>query len=111
MADPFRSKAKQTFYASGVGTTTGVTVTEAATAGVSKVITHFSASGDAAALVTLSWTYNGTAKTWKLRFTAAFQLVLVFPPGEFQADQNTAITLVISASTANCEAQFGGYTV
>lgn len=110
--DPFRSKAKGVFYASAADTDGGgVTATEAATAGVGKAVTHLSASGDLAALVTLSWTYLGTARTLKLRFSAAFTLALSFAPGEIQADANTAITLVVSAGTANTEAQFGGYTL
>ncbi len=94
--DPFRSKAKSKFYASAADTDGGgVTATEAATAATGKVVTHLSASGDAAALVTLSWTSGAAGKTWKMRFAAAFTLALTFPPGEIEADVNTAITLAV----------------
>lgn len=107
--DPFRSKAVSTFYVSATGTT-AATATVAATSNRAPSVEYLAASGDAAALVTVTWTAGGTSTTWKKRFSAAFTLTEVFPPGMITADKNTAITAVVSAGTSNCEVQIGGTT-
>jgi hypothetical protein len=94
----------------GVGTTAGVTVTRA-DPGDDKalVCTSIQCSGDAAALVTI----ESPAATilYRKRFAAAFTLSETFPPGVMQGPESEALLVKISASTANCEANFQGYTV
>lgn len=100
-------KIEAPFSGSNVGTTTGVTVTQAAPADLTDkyVVYAIQCSGDAAAVVTV----ESPAATilYRKRFAAAFVLGEVFSAGLFGAE-GQAILVKISASTANCEANFQG---
>jgi len=85
----------------------GVTATKAAVTGKANYVTDISASGDAAALVTV---VDGTTVIWRQRLSAAFAFAYVFET-PLQATKAAAVTLVVSAATTNSEANFGGFTI
>lgn len=94
------------FSATGVGTTAGVTVSQAGVASRIHVGTQISGSGDAAALITVE--SPAATVLWRKRFAAAFSFSEdVHCRGAVAA----VLNLKISASTANCEANLSGYTV
>jgi hypothetical protein len=105
----FDDKAREYWTSTGVGTTTGVTVTKAAVAGESQVVTSLDASGDAACIVTIE--SPASTVLWRKRFAAAFTTTANFQPGSLKGAFGEAILIKISASTANCEANISGITV
>lgn len=108
MGDQFRDKASSVWNQGTVGTTAGATLTINAIAGDSLVLEGIQGSSDVAGLVTVTYTKSGTSTTWKKRFSAAYTFSEAFPPGCIIGDLNTAITVAISASTANCEVNAQG---
>ena len=95
------------FRGTGVGTDSGVTVTEAATTGRTKYVTGVQCSGDAAAIVTIE-SPAATVK-WRKRFAGAFNFSERFDT-PIEGTAGEAILAKISASTSNCEANMQGYT-
>lgn len=91
----------------GVGTSSGVTVTHTRTTGATRCFaTAIQCSGDAAALVTIE-SPVGTV-IYRKRFAAAFNMSEAFPSPKHGADLSD-IAVKISASTSNCEANIDGY--
>ena len=111
MADSFFGKIRTRFSATGVGTNSGVTVTQAAPSDTARHYTcsGIQVSGDAAALVTIE--SPASTVLWRKRFSAAFTASEAFPPGQINGAQGAAILVKISASTSNCEANIQGFTV
>lgn len=92
----------------GVGTSSGVSVTHAAATGKQHQVTGIQASGDAAAVVTVE-SPSGT-KLYSKRFAAAFTLSEQFLT-PLAAARDSDVLVKVSASTSNCEANCQGYTV
>lgn len=109
MAQRTRGEGYTKVTNAGVGTNAGVTVTWTAGASQKGVVTHVSGSGDAAALVTLE-VPTGTVK-WRKRFAGAFVLSESFAFGEYEGASAGTVSLKISASTTNCEANLAGVEV
>ncbi len=109
MSDPHRRKAEAFWTVTGVGTNAGVSVTKAAVVGKKHVVTHISGSGDAAAMITIESPANTIL--WRQRASAAAGFSFVFPPGELECPDNTAVLVKVSASTTNSEANIAGYTI
>jgi hypothetical protein len=107
--DPLLQLIVDRWGESGVGTNAGVTLTHAATETYSHIVTGVQVSGDLAALVTLQ-SPSGTT-LWRMRYAAAFDRSYTFPLGVIQGAFSKAVLLVVSASTANCEANMQGFTV
>lgn len=105
----WEDKVRRRFSGTGVGTTAGVTVTEAAPTSGRHSVTGIQCSGDAAAVVTI----ESPASTilYRKRFAAAFNMSEQFPIGAMVGASAGAILVKISASTANCEANIQGVTV
>lgn len=93
----------------GVGTNAGVTVTIDPSATYKIAVTHISGSGDAAALVTLE-TPTGTV-VWRKRFAAAFNFSESFAYGVYEGAWDATVSVKISASTTNCEANIAGVQI
>ena len=103
-------KVQARWNATGVGTNSGVTVTQAAGGqGTRHSVGHIACSGDTAALVTIE--SPASTVLWKKRFAAAFNHSETFDPGLYEAGDNAAVLVKISASTSNCEANIAGYTI
>lgn len=85
----------------------GVTATKTAEARHTHVLTHFTFSGDAAALITI----ESPASTilWQRRASAAFSDSAPFPTG-IRGALGSALVLKISAATTNSEVSGVGYT-
>jgi len=111
MSDNYLNKVKGRWLASGAAAASGgTTVTKAAVAAGQHSISHASASGDAAALVTIE--SPTSTVIWRKRFAGAFTMSESFDPGQVEApDENTAMSIKVSASTANVEANIAGYTI
>lgn len=110
MAHRTRGEGYKKINNAAVGTNSGVTATIAAGTSASKnVVTHISGSGDAAAIVTLE-VPTGTVK-WRKRFAAAFTFSENFAFGEYEGVDGDAVSVKISASTSNCEANIAGVLV
>lgn len=110
MADTYWNKVKARTSGSGVGTSTGVTVTLAAVAADIYFCTGIQASGDAAAVVTIE--SPASTVLWRKRFAGAFTMNETFPPGFLQSSaKNQAMLVKISASTSNCEANIQAATI
>lgn len=92
----------------GVGTSSGVTVTHALAAGKKHVVTGIQCSGDAAAIVTVE-SPSGT-KLFSKRFAAAFNFSERFDT-PLLAARDAAVLVKVSASSSNSEANIQGYTV
>lgn len=97
------------WQATGVGTSSGVTVTKAA---ASTPKTHFcqgiQCSGDAAAVVTVE-SPSGT-ELYRKRFSAAFNFSERFDM-PLKGVAGAALLVKVSASSSNSEANAQGYTV
>jgi hypothetical protein len=91
----------------GVGTNAGVTVAHPAAQGKQHWVTQIDFSGDAAALVTVE-SPAGTV-LWRKRFAAAFASGEKFTT-PIQGADSQLVQVKISGSTANCEANIGGFT-
>jgi hypothetical protein len=104
------SNIEAQFQGTGVGTTAGVTVTQAAPTDVTDkyVLYGIQCSGDAAALVTVE--SPASTVLYRKRFAAAFNMSESFPAGLYGAE-GAAILTKISASTANCEASQQGVRI
>lgn len=103
MSDYYFGKVRARNSATGVGTNSGVTVTQAAPTGNRRLVcTGIQASGDAAALVTIE-SPSGTI-LYKKRFAAAFTLSESFAPGTIAGAAGAALLVKVSASTSNSEA-------
>jgi len=110
MGDYFLGKIKSRFGSTGVGTSTGVTVTVTApAAGKHLVCSGIQCSGDAAALVTIE--SPAATVLWRKRFAAAFNMSETFAPGTISGADASALLVKISASTSNSEANIQGFTV
>lgn len=111
MGDHFFGKVRSRFNATGVGTNSGVTVTQSAPSDTARhyTCTGIQVSGDAAALVTIE--SPASTVLWRKRFSAAFTASEAFPPGVIIGPQGAAILVKISASTSNCEANIQGFVV
>jgi hypothetical protein len=66
-------------------------------------------SGDAAALVTIQ-SPSGTT-IWRKRYAAAFSMSETFMPGQIKGATSEAMLVVVSAGTANSEANIQAYKV
>lgn len=97
------------FSGTGVGTNAGVTVTQAAVAGRTPLVTGIQCSGDAAALVTV----ESPASTilYKKRMTGTGWTLSEGFPSPLVGTAGAAVLVKISASTSNSEANIQGYTV
>lgn len=104
-------RADNTGYGSwsgtGVGTSSGVTVTHTGTVGRLSLVTGVQASGDAAAVVTVE-SPSGTV-LYQKRFAAAFTLSEVFP-SPLKAARDADVLVKVSASTSHAEANMQGYS-
>lgn len=108
MGDVFRDRAESAWSQSTVGTNAGATLTITGVTGKRLVLESYQVSGDAAALLTITYTKAGVSTTQKVRYSAAFVDKFVYPPGAIVGDTATNITLALSASTANCEVNATG---
>lgn len=108
MGDHFWGKVRSRFSATGVGTNSGVTVTQTKAADTARHYTclGIQCSGDAAALVTIE--SPASTVLWRKRFAGAFEVSESFTVGTIVAPQNSDIIVKISASTSNCEANIQG---
>lgn len=107
----FENKAKSYFRATGADTDGGgITVTQAAPSNAlhKYAVTDITASGDAAALVTVE--SPASTVLWRIRFAAAFTLNRTFDTPIIGAD-GQAILIKVSAGTTNTEATIAGYSV
>ena len=111
MADPIRTKMLATIGSQGTGVAAGVTVTLAAQANRRIVLEAWHGSGDLAATVIVNYTKAGVATAVSKRFTGSWFWDAYFAPGAIIGDVNTPITVVISASTANCELEADGFLI
>jgi len=102
-------KIQDSWTASAVGTSAGVTATKAGVAGVIYLVTNVACSGDAAALVTIE-APTGTV-LWRKRFAAAFTHSESFMPGVIKGAPADAASVKVSASTSNSEANISGYSI
>jgi hypothetical protein len=101
----FDRRAARQFQGTGVGTNSGVTVTQAASGSRTYAVTGIQCSGDAAALVTIE--SPASTVLYRKRFAAAFNMNERFDV-PVVGTQGAAILVKISASTSNCEANFQG---
>lgn len=103
------NRVKDRFQATGVGTTAGVTVTQAAPSDTNSYysVTGIQCSGDAAAVVTIE--SPASTVLYRKRFAAAFTLSEKFEPGTLEGAAGQAVLVKISASTANSEANIQGF--
>jgi hypothetical protein len=87
----------------------GVTVTHPSVTSQAHTVTSCQCSGDAAALVTI----ESPAATilWRKRYSAAFVMSEIFPPGTVVGALSQAILIKVSAGTTNSEANFQGFSV
>jgi len=93
----------------GAGGAGGVTVTHSLVTQQAHTATTIQCSGDAAAVVTIE--SPAATKLWQKRYTAAFTMSEVFPPGTIVGPVSQDLLLKISASTAACEANIQGFSV
>lgn len=100
-------KGRGGWSATGAGTNAGVTVTKAAVAGQVHVLQECDFSGDAACVVTIE--SPASTVLWRKRFAAAFNVAQ--PNLEIRGAVGQDLLVKISASTANSEANFQGYSV
>lgn len=107
--DPLLQLTSDRWGETGVGVAAGVTVTHAGSPALQHYVTGIQCSGDAAALVSIQSPAGTTV--WRKRFAAAFTMSEAFAPGQLRAAAAAAILVVISASTANCEANIQGFSV
>lgn len=107
--DPFLQYVVDRWTETGVGTTAGVTVTKLGSANLTHIVTGVQVSGDLAALVSLQ-TPSGTT-IWRLRYAAAFDRSYSFPLATKQGAPGKDVLLLISASTAACEANLDGISI
>lgn len=103
------NRIKGRFQGTGVGTISGVTVTQAAPSQANDFygVTGIQCSGDAAAVVTI----ESPAATilYRKRFAAAFNMSETFVPGSLNGAAGAAVLVKVSASTANSEANIQGF--
>lgn len=104
-----RGEGFQKFVAAAVGTNAGVTATHTPGASTKSVVTHVSGSGDGAALVTIE-SPTGTV-IWRKRFAAAFNFETNFSFGELEGVAASTVSVKVSASTTNSEANIAGVDV
>ncbi len=110
MSDSFLDKVQDRFVASAADTDGGgLTATKAAVTGATHAVSHISASGDAAALVTIE--SPASTVIWRKRFAAAFTMSDNFEPGQVMGAEGQAVLVKVSASTTNSEANIAGYTI
>ena len=110
MSLEYDNSAVASFASTGLGTNAGVSVTKAAVASIVVVPTHISASGDAAAVVTIE--SPASTVLWRKRFAAAFNMSENFDtPAAIRGASGSALLVKVSASTSNSEANLTGYTV
>lgn len=109
--DYFFGKIKSRWNATGADTNGGgVTVSQAAPgAGKRNIVTGIQCSGDAAALVTIE--SPASTVLWRKRFAAAFTMSETFHIGAIGGGDNAAVQVVISAGTANTEANIQGVII
>lgn len=106
--DPHRSKAIGFWSATQDGGAGANVLTKTAEPGKRHVVSHISGSGDAAATVTLE--FGGTT-VWYKTFGGAFTFSEELPEGAYAAAVNQAVTLRISAATADSKANLAGYDI
>ncbi len=95
--------------ATAAGTDSGATATKAAVADAVHVVTHVSGHTDADATLQLRDGSTVLAE-WKIDVSLeGFQFKI--PSGVWVCSTNTAVNAVISASTADCQANIAGYTI
>lgn len=107
--DPLLQRVADRWSENGVGTNAGVTVTHAASASLTHIVTGIQVSGDLAALITIE--SPASTVLWRSRQTASFDRTFTFPPGVLQGAPGAALLVKVSASTANCEANIQGLSV
>ncbi len=109
MPNQFDARLGDPFSGTGVGTGSGVTVTQALVTGRQHTVTGIQCSGDAACLVTIE-SPSGTI-LYKKRFAGAFTMSERFVPGDILGASGAAILVKVSASTSNSEANIQGSTL
>lgn len=109
MALRTRGEGFTKYAVAAVGTNAGVTATRTAGTLQKAVVTHVSGSGDAAALVTIEAPTGSVV--WRKRFAAAFSFSENFAFGEIEGVVASTVSVKISASTSNSEANIAGVEV
>lgn len=95
--------------ATAAGTDSGATATKAAISGRAVVVTHVSGHGDADATLRLIDGSTVLAE-WKIDISLeGFQFNVA--AGTWPCTANTAVTLVLSASSADCQVNMTGFTI
>ncbi len=107
MSDPYRGRAGDAFMSSAVGTSAGVSTTQAGASDGTVTIEHISGSSDGAGVVTVE-SPSGTV-IWTQRFNAAYTFFYNFPPGCLRGAYGAGVLVKLSASTSHSEANIGGY--
>lgn len=99
------------FQGTGVGTTAGVTVTQAAPTETTDryCVVGIQCSGDAAALVTVE--SPAATVLYRKRFAAAFTMSERWGQEELCGAEGQAVLVKISASTSNSEASIQGVRI
>ena len=87
----------------------GVSVTHNAVTQQAHTVTSCQCSSDAAALVTIE--SPSATVIWRKRYSAAFVMSEIFPPGTVVGAVSQAILIKVSAGTSNSEANFQGFSV
>lgn len=87
----------------------GVTVTHAAVTLQAHTVTSVQCSADAAAVVTIESPAN--TKLWQKRYSGAFVMSEIFPPGTIVGAVSQDVLIKVSAGTANSEANMQGFSV
>jgi hypothetical protein len=87
----------------------GVTVTHAAVPSQAHTVTSLQCSGDVAALITIE--SPAATVIWRKRYSSAFVMSEIFPPGTVVGAVSQAVLVTISASTTNAEANAQGFSV
>lgn len=109
MGNQLRGEGYSKKLSSAAGTNAGATATLTPGSTGKVVVTHISASGDAAALVTIE--SPASTVLWRKRFAGAFTVSENFHFGDVEGAFGAAVLVKISASTANCEANIAGVEV
>ena len=112
MGDYFFGKVKDRWTSTAADTNGGgVTVTKTAPSPTTKklIATQISVSGDAAALVTVE--SPAATVLWRKRYAGSFSDTVTFVPGTVAGADGQAMLVVISAGTANTEANLSGFTI
>lgn len=107
--DPLLPYIITRFSETGVGTSSGATVTHTNSELLTCCVTGIQVSGDAACIVTIE--SPASTVLWRKRFTAAFEKSESFPPGFLVGAAAKDVLVKISASTSNCEANLQGFGI